>query len=354
MKKKLRRIGLVVLLCCLLAACSAGGDSTPSLTLTPAPSAEVTAGVPTASLEPAATKVPTQVQGKVILVAPSQAGALGSALAGLAQDSGLAFEIRPALRPEEIQAEVRLVIMLQALDDLAALTAAAPQTQFLVVTQGGPPGAGGSDLQAAGNLSVIRQLEVQRTFMAGYITTIIAPDWRAAGLLPDAPADLQDAFINGGRYWCGRCIPVYAPLVLFPLAGTQPAGTDAAGWQSTLQELQQKVLEAVYISPAADSSDLLQAIAGQKLIMVGTQLPEGASPEVKAAWAVTLSFDPLPAIQKMWPDLAAGKGGQTADASLNWTDVNADIFTVGKQRLAQEALDGLLDGTIGPLSVPAE
>ena len=104
----------------------------------------------------------------------------------------------------------------------------------------GGPGAGGSDLSAGGNLSVVRQLEVQRTFMAGYITTLIAPDWRAAGLLPDAPADLQDAFINGGRYWCGRCIPMYAPLVLFPLAGTQPAGTDAAGWQSTLQDLQKK------------------------------------------------------------------------------------------------------------------
>jgi hypothetical protein len=287
------------------------------------------------------------------LVTPAETGAVASALAGLAKGSGLAFETRPGLRPEEIPAEVKLVIMLQAPADLSALTAAAQQTQFVVITaEGAPVGAtGSSDLQAGGNLSVISQREEQRTFLAGFITTIIAPDWRAAGLLPDTPDNLQDAFINGGRYWCGRCVPMYAPLVLFPLAGVQPIGTDAAGWQSTVQDLQKKVLEAVYISPAADSPDLRSALAVQKLILVGTQPP---TPEVKATWAATLSFDPLPALQKLWPDLVAGKGGQTADASLNWTDVNQDIFTVGRQRLAMEALDGLLNGTIGPFSVPGE
>ena len=351
----LRKYALSLILCSLLAACSAAGDATPTLTSTL--SAEATAvastAAPTPSVAPAATVVPTQAQGRVILVESSEAGALGSALAGLAAESGLAFETRPALRPEEISAEARLVILLQPPDDLAALMAAAPQTQFIVVTQGAPAGAGDSELQAGGNLSVVRQLEEQRTFMAGYITTIIAPDWRAAGLLPDTPANLQDAFINGGRYWCGRCVPMYAPLVLFPLAGTQPPGTDAAGWQNILQELQTKVLEAVYVSPAAESPELLNALAAQKLILVGAQPPAPGS-EAKATWAATLSFDPLPAIRKLWPDLVAGKGGQTAKASLNWSDVNPEIFTVGRQRLAQEALDGLLDGTIGPFSIPAE
>ena len=350
----LRKYALVLILCALLAACSSGGG-TPTTTAAPTGAPGVTAGAPTPTLAPTATAVPTSVQGRVILVAPDTLGtgavALVSALTGLAKDAGLAFETRPALKPEEIPAEVKLVILLQAPDDLAALTAAAPKTQFVAV--------GGSDLSAGGNLSVVRQLEEQRTFMAGFITTLIAPDWRSAGLLPDAPANLQDAFINGGRFWCGRCIPMYAPLVLFPLTGALPAGTDAAGWQSTLQDLQKNILEAVYISPAADSPDLLKAIAGQQLIMVGTQsptlgVPEGATADIKATWAATLSFDPLPAIQKLWPDLLAGKGGQAADASLSWTDVNVDLFSVGRQRLAQDALNGLLDGTISPLSVPAQ
>ena len=342
----LRKYALVYLLCLGLAACSAGGEGTPTPAQTPAltPSAAVTGAAPTTVPTPTATKVPTPAQGRAILVAPSGAEAARSALAGLASGSGLAFETRTALRPEEIQPEVKLLVFLQVPDDLAALRAAAPQAQFVAA-------GGRSDLEAGGNLSVVREAEEQRTFLAGYITTIIAPDWRAAGLLPDAPAGLQDAFINGGRYWCGRCVPIYAPLVLFPLAGVQPVGTDAAGWQSALQELQTKVLEAVYISPAAASPDLLKALSEKKLILVGTQSP---IPEVKAAWAATLSFDPLPAIQKMWPDLVAGKGGQVANASLSWTDVNPDIFTVGKQRLAKEALDGLLDGTISPFSVPAQ
>lgn len=346
---KIRICALILLCCSLLAACSAGGDSTPVPTVAATGLPLATETVVPQTSAPPATVVPTPAQGKVILVAPAETGAVASALSDLAGASGLAFETRPALSPQEIPAETRLVVLLQAPQDLAALTSAAPQAQFVV--------QGGSDLQAGGNLSVIRQLEEQRTFMAGFITTIVAPDWRAAGLLPDTPGDLQDAFINGGRYWCGRCVPMYAPLVLFPLAGVQPPGTDAAGWQSTLQELQNSVLEAVYISPAADSPDLRAALNAQKLILVGTQTPASGSSEgagAKANWAATLSFDPLPAIQKLWPDLLAGKGGQTVDASLSWTDVNADIFTLGRQRLAQEALDGLLDGTISPFSVPAE
>ena len=48
----------------------------------------------------------------------------------------------------------------------------------------------------------------------------------------------------------------------------------------------------------------------------------------------------------------AGKGGQSANASVAWTDVNETFFSPGRQRLAKEVLAGLLDGTINPFSVP--
>jgi len=207
----------------------------------------------------------------------------------------------------------------------------------------------GQDLPAGERLSVIREPEEMRTFMAGYITTLVAPDWRSAGLLPDDPAQLQDAFINGGRYWCGRCIPIYAPVVLFPLVSVQPASTDAAGWENAVNELQQKILDAVYLSPQAFSPELVKALVDQQLLLTGTQFP---GIDFKASWIATLSFDPIPALKSLWPDLVAGQGGQTASASLAWTNVNEDLFTPGRQRLAQQALDGLLDGSINPLSVP--
>jgi hypothetical protein len=295
---------------------------------------------------PTLTRVPTvtPIQGKVILVAPPELGtalaeSARAALTELAAASKWTPETRPSLLPADLTPEVKVVVLLQPPADLPTLLAAAPRAQWLVVGDG--------SLEPKGNLSVIRQREELRAFVAGYLTTLVASDWRSAGLVPNA--QLQDAFVNGGRYWCGRCIPMYPPVVLFPLAAVQPAGTPPAAWQSALVALHQKsVVSAVYISPAAYSPDLAKSLFALKLTLVGTQPPPA---EVKSRWAATLAFDPVPALRKLWPSLIANKGAQTADASLSWSDVNPDLFSEGKQRLVQETLGRLLDGTVGIFSV---
>lgn len=329
----------LLILALLLTACGATTVSPTATDPTPAPSLTVSSR-PSATLPPAATAMPSPAPGKVVLVAPPEAESARTALAALASQARLGFEARASLAAAELKPEMKVVVFLQAPADLDALLAAAPKTQFVVV----------GDLEAKGNLSAIRSREELRTFLAGYITTLSAPDWRAAGLLSDAPG-LLDAFLNGGRYWCGRCIPMYAPVVLFPLGAALPASTAAAGWQAAVTQMQKSILQAVYVSPEAYSPDLLKALAEQKLILVGTTAPTA---DAKARWAATLSFDPLPALQKLWPDLVAGKGGLSSDASLAWTDVNETYFTAGKQRLAQQVLEGLLDGTIYPFSVPLQ
>jgi len=343
---KLPKIGLIVLLV-LLAACSTGGGGTLAPTLPAATLAAATAP-PVAAISPTAVPSPTSppLPGKVLLVAPPEAGAdlaesARAALTDLAGAAKLVFETRPSLQPEEMKPEFKIIVLLQAPSNLPALLAAAPQTQFAVL--------GNSELEAKGNLSVIRQREEVRSFLGGYIITLVAPDWRSLGLVPDAPAQLRDAFINGGRYWCGRCIPIYPPVVSFPLVVAQPAGTGAAGWQSALSPQQKSVLEGVYLSPAAQTPELLKTLFAQKLLLLGTQTPAA---EIRSRWVATLRFDPLPTLQKLWPGLLAGKGAQTAEASLLWTDVNDTIFTPGKQRLARSTLAGVLDGLIGVYSVP--
>ncbi len=342
---KLLKIVFILLLG-LLAACSTGGG-TPTATLPVA--SPTTATTPaTAAASPTAAPSPTSLTlpGKVLLVAPPEAGtalaaSARAALTDLTTAAKLAFETRPALLPEELKPEFKIVVLLQAPQNLPALLAAAPQTQFVVL--------GSGELEAKGNLSVIRQREEVRTFMGGYIITLVASDWRSLGLVPDAPAQLQDAFVNGGRYWCGRCVPLYPPVVLFPLVVVQPAATGAAGWQSALSQQKKSLPQAVYLSPAAQSPELVKALFAQKLVMLGTQSPAA---EIRPLWAATLRFDPLVALQKLWPGLLAGKGAQSAEAGLSWTDVNDTIFTEGRQRLAQTTLAGVLDGSIGVYSVP--
>jgi hypothetical protein len=354
---KLQKLILILMLG-LLTACSTGGSSpTAAAPATGVPGATLAAtraaGTPPATpaaatasaLPPTATAAP--LPGKVLLVAPPEAGtdlanSARTTLAGLAAAANLAFETRPGLLPEELKPEFKVIVLLQAPQNLPALLAGAPQAQFAVL--------GGSELEPKGNLSVIRQREEVRAFLAGYILTLITPDWRALGLLPDAPPALQEAFINGGRYWCGRCVPHYAPMVLFPVATTQPAGTTLAGWKDAFTQLHSKnVLQSVYVAPQANSPELLKALVNQNIIVVGTSTP-GA--EVQGRYAASVVFNPAAALKKLWPDLLAGKGSVQVPAVLTWADVNEAYFTAGKQRLAEAVVAGLADGTIGPLSVP--
>lgn len=151
-----RIVYLVFILSFVLAACSAAGSATPLPTAgsTPPQTPGAASAVPQATVSPQ----PSPEPGRVILVASPTADAADAAqieaargaLSTAATSAGLMLETRPALRAEEISAAVRLVVFLHAPSDLAALTAAAPKTQFLLV---------GGEQAAGGNLSVIRQAE---------------------------------------------------------------------------------------------------------------------------------------------------------------------------------------------------
>jgi hypothetical protein len=347
-----KSIAFLFIFILFLSACGASQTVAPTTAATQSISTSVAATMAVLSPTTASpTAVPTPGLGKVILV--TQGTSAGSESDPLAQPVTAALkdlvvplkwgvETRQSPLKEEIQSAWKVLIFTEPPANLAELQAAAPQTQFIVLGDG--------NLEARGNLSVIRLREEFRVFMAGYITTLVASDWRSLGLLPAAPANLQDAFLSGGRYWCGRCIPVHGPVVLFPLVSVQAAGAAAGEWQQAVAGQQKNVLEAVYLSPAAHSPALVKALFSQKLVLTGAAYP---GDEYSRLWAATLSFDPIPALQKLWPNVSAGKGGQLADAGLVWSNVNDDLFGAGKQRLAKDALAGLLDGTISPFSVPA-
>ena len=330
----------LVLLAALLAACSAASPAP----ATPTPAATLAAG---ATLTPAAqpaTQIPTPAPGKVLLVAPNPdsgtAAAVKASVSELAGASNLLVDSLTSLTAADLTPEVRIVVLLAAPDGLNDLLAAAPKTQFVAV---GVPG-----LQAGPNLSVITQQPEQAAFVAGFIATIVSEDWRSAGLVPDSPASLQDAFLNGGRYFCGRCIPIHGPIVAFPLAAALPAGSSLNDWQAAVVTLQTKILETVYVDPTISSPDLLKLLADQKLVLVGGQTP---TDDLRPQWAATVTSDVLTPLNTLWPALLAGTGDKSVAAAVQVSDINASLLTPGKQRLMQDVITGLQTGTIGPLSI---
>ena len=166
--------------------------------------------------------------------------------------------------------------------------------------------------------------------------------------MPDSPATLQDAFLNGGRYFCGRCIPIHGPIVAFPLSAALPATSNLADWTTAVVQLQTKILQTVYVDPSISSPDLLSLLAKQNLALVGGQKPTS---DLSSQWVATVTSDVLTPLARLWPDLVAGKGSQSVPAALVVTDINPSLLSPGKQRLMQDVITGLQDGTIGPLTV---
>ncbi len=336
----MKRISILVLALIVVAACTAS----PTASVTP------TAGAPTASPLPPTAPVPTSTPapGKVLIYAPGSEGAQAAALrdpvAQLASSSSLLVEDRTALAAADLGPDVRIAVLLSLPPDLDALLAAAPEVQFVAL--GATAG-----LEAKANLSIIRPQPEQAAFLAGFIATIISSDWRSAALLPDTPATLAEAFQNGGRYYCGYCSSRHGPVTLFPLVTALPAGSALSAWQDGLAQMQQKLLETLYIDPTISSLELLAAVSNQALVLVGGVAP---AEDLRSRWAVTVGADLVGPLKALWPDLVAGAGGKALPAALQLSDINPDLFTPGKQRLAQDVIAGLQDGTIAPLATPSQ
>lgn len=330
---------ILAILAILLVACTNTSPSPASPTL---PGSEVPSVEAPVSTRTAVPLTPTPAPGKVLFVAPdpAAAAAIQAGVSKLAAASQFTLESVNSLQPANLSPEVRIVVLLSAPDNLNDLLAAAPRVQFVVV--------GVTGLETHPNLSVITSQPEQVAYVAGFIATIISGDWRSAGLLPDTPATIQDAFLNGGRYFCGRCVPIHGPIVLFPLAAALPAGSSLAAWQDAVTQLQTKILQTVYVDPSISSPDLLKLLADQHLLLVGGQSP---SQGLRSLWVATVSSDLLAPLTALWPDLVAGNGGKSMPAALLVSDINPDYLTLGKQRLMQDVITGLQTGTLGPLTV---
>jgi hypothetical protein len=336
-----RSLTLALILLVALLTLSACATPTPTVSVDPTIGESATPeGI--ATLPP--TAEPTDSPGRILLVVPAgvqPAENVREVLQALAAERGLAFETRPAIQSTDLTPADPLVVLVEPAEDPSNLAAAVPGTQFLAVST---PYLEGHD-----NLSVIRVDRAQLAFLGGYIAQMIAPDFRGGGLFPAASPELADAFTNGGHYLCGRCVPVFAPVVFFP----QAAGADSTGWLAAYDELQKNRLETLYLSAEATQPDVMQAAASAGIVLLGETYP---GDEYRSAWAVTLYPDVQQAVGRTSGELLNGETspGFTAFAPIVLTDLNENWLTPGKQTQIYTLIDDLANGWVYPLSVPSE
>lgn len=343
----MRKNFVALLLVCLMIVLAGCGPAAAPTTAPATPAPDQPTAEPTATTESS----PTPQPGRVVLVAPPGVDAqpVQALLAELVASAGWEIEARADLPAGEVSEAVRVVVMLSPVPNLNELLAAAPQVQFVVYSP--------AELQPAPNLTVIRRRQEMQAFLAGFTSVLISPDYRAAGLLvSDGPHGslLQEAYVNGGRYFCGVCAPGWPLGMYFPVAAALPAASDGPTWLAAAADMfDNKKVDLYFLAPEALKPEVIEYISGRTqfdrtVVAFGVQPPPDA---LREQWAATLVFDDRSALQQVWPQISAGQSAGAVDASLALEDINEDMLSPGRLRLIEELMEELSAGRVDPFTV---
>ena len=302
----------------------------------------------------APTSIPTPIPtatpsvGRIVLVAPpeilpQEVKIVTDAIQPGIAEAGFIIETIAQAPAGSLGLNCVAAIFLSAPPNLVEILSANPQTQIIVVS--------GNDLQSGPNLTVLRVRPEIQSFMAGYVAVLAAPNWRAAGLVPYDGGDtnlLANAFASGGRYFCGRCGTTVPPFAPYPLTESAAGNASPVEWQTAAANILPAGIEVIYFSKEAQSAELIQSLASQNLLFLGSVSPgEG----LRDRWVATISLDIAGTLAKILPEVLKGQGGVAENVGVVLTDINEAYITTGKQRLITETNEQLMKGWINPFTV---
>jgi hypothetical protein len=293
-------------------------------------------------IAPTPTLIPTTAPARAILAAPANTSPIELAeanaiVAELAAGSGLEFEMREEIFANEITPDVKIIVFLEQPNNLGSLAANAPGTQFVAIsTQNWSPPANGT---------IILKDETHVAFLSGYLSALLAPNFRVGALLISENTTNNQAYLNGVSYFCGQCASVVYPLNKYPLTSQQPANSPPANWQAAFNEINANKINVLYLPGAVASAELGTFLSSIDIAVIGDQAPPE---ELRSRWVATISPDGMSPLRDIWSDLLIGQGGKVLNASMKITDINFISLTDGLVWLSQGKMD-LLNKVIGLL-----
>ncbi len=282
---------------------------------------------------PTSTNVPTLAPGRAILVVavetpPTELSEAQALVAELAAGTGLEFEVREEIFDNEITPDVKIIVFLEQPNNLGILAANAPDTQFVAISsQNWSPPANGT---------IILKDKTHVAFLSGYLSALLAPNFRVGALLISEDTVFNQAFTNGVSYFCGQCASVVYPLNRYPFLSQQPANSLPANWQAAFNEINANKINVLFLPGKAASGDLGTYLAGIDVAIIGDQTPPE---ELRSRWVATISSDGFSPLREIWDDLLNGQGGKVLNASLKISDINYVSLTDGLVWLSQGKMD---------------
>ena len=160
------------------------------------------------------------------------------------------------------------------------------------------------------------------------------------------------AFENGMRFFCGLCRSGVPPFYEYPFYVSLPSTASDIEWRALADFMRDRAVRTVYVEPGVGgegAEELFRYMAEIGIYIIGEVKPPE---DILAWWMVSMRQPDLEGLYlEYWPQLLNGETGVILPLPAQLTDINPDLFTPGKQRLAHEVLTDLQAGLIDPLGV---
>ncbi len=256
---------------------------------------------------------------------------------------GLRFQVLETMAPGDFLVDdFRFVVVLPPYPNLKALAQGAPDTKFLAV--------GFNDLDPLDNLSVLRfggeDYGVQG-FIAGYIAAMITTDWRVAVLSVQESDDAlaaREGFRVGVKYFCGLCNPKYAPTgihYLYPKYIDLPVDASDPEIEANVNLLIDRAVNTFYIVPGAGDPKIYQMLTNNNKLIIGPG--SDFREEYRDNWVASLEYDLVAAFEVIWTAFLSAETGIEQTPPLLITDINSELLSPGKLKLAEGILEEVSD-----------
>ncbi len=309
------------------------------------PAADATSTIPTA-ITITETNMPTEVlptdTPKTLFFVSNQTEAtpeitkISEYLTDFSSNHGYAFQVhdtQPEINPQAND----LVIVMENEGNAFDSSALQPDVQYVVYTL--------DDRPLPQSVYQIKQNLAEQVFLAGYISELIAEDWRVGGILPNqsiANTSYEQIFQNGGRYLCGRCAPIYAPVVFFPITAAVNA-TNAVF--EAYSQLEADRIYVVYIPYQLLTPELYTALRENKRTIISDTPPAQETDQLADLFVYQDYVSPL-------TDILMNLN--TPDQRLHTTQLvihdPANQLSIGKLNFIQEVVTNLESGLLSPLT----
>lgn len=261
-------IMVVLVIALILAGCSQAVEEPPTATFAASPDFTATTELPSATPEE------VEQPGIVILLAPATADQTQvSTWMTLAQEAasrhGLNFEQRESLTLDTLPQNLKLVVALSPVENMQTLVDGLPEVQFVAV--------GAADLTIQPNVTVLANASSNENsaFVAGYIAAVQSDEYRIGIIATNSTGGqtYRQAFMNGVRYFCGTCLPIYPPYMEYPVYEEVAAGATLEQIQQAASNLQVDQVQIVHLDPQLETEPVLQMLAGAGFYIIGSGAP---------------------------------------------------------------------------------